>query len=139
MARYEALDQSSAGKPSEAGWLRYIPFLVLPFSVFFAEIWFHTKQIENDYQLNRIEREVKALEEEIAAFNTELAELEGVRRMAAEAATLGLVEPRASQFHVVRVQTDPEEADPLLPGQPYDLAALRAGEETDGTDFPDAP
>ncbi len=139
MARYEALEQSGAGKPSEAGWLRYVPFLALPFSVFFAEIWFHTNQIENDYQFNGIEREVRALEEEISAFNTELAELEGVRRMAAEAASLGLVEPRASQFHLVRVQADPEGANPLLPSQPYDLAALGMNLETDSVDHPDAP
>jgi len=139
MARYEQTDQSGAGKPKEAYWLRYVPFLLLPFSVFFAEIWIQTKHIENDYQLNTIKGEVNALEEEIAAFNTELAELEGVRRMAAEAASLGLVEPRVSQFHTVRVEEDPEDPDPLLPGQPYGLAALGVGHEGDTADLAEAP
>ena len=139
MAWFEESEQSGAGKPNEACWLRYLPFLLLPFSVFFTEIVFHTKQIENDYQLNSIEREVKALEEEIATFNTELADLKGVRRMAAEAASLGLVEPRVSQFHIVSVEYDPDSPDPLLPGQPYDLAALGVGHEGDTADLPDAP
>lgn len=139
MAWFEESQQSGAEKPSETGWFRYLPFLLLPFSVFFSEVWFQTKQIENDYQLNTIEREVGALEEEIAACNTELAELEGVRRMAAEADSLGLVEPRVSQFHVVKVEEDPAGADPLLPGQPYDLAALRAGHEADMAELPAAP
>lgn len=139
MARYEQTDQSGAGKLKEAYWFRYLPFLILPFSVFFAEIWVQTKHIENDYQLNTIKREVNALEEEIATFNTELADLKGVRRMAAEAASLGLVEPRVSQFHIVSVEEDPDGADPLLPGHPYDLAALGVGHEGDAADLPDTP
>lgn len=131
--------QLSGEKLSEASWLRYLPFLILPFAVLFTEIWFQTKQIENDYRLNTIESAVNALEEEIAAFNTELAELGGVRRMAAEAASLGLVEPRVSQFHIVRVEEDPAGADPVLPGHPYDLAALGVGREADTADAPDAP
>lgn len=96
------------------GWIRWIPFLALPFSVLFAETYLHTQRLRNDYEINELTSEIDVLKRRIRDREAERAALENKRLIDARAVALNFVEPAPGQIEVVQVSGGPvpEEEDP---------------------------
>ena len=92
-------------RASLSGWSRWLPFVVLPFGLFFAEAWLRTQQLRLDYEANRINGAMRELEEEMNDLRVQEAGLDQLDRIQAHAPDLGLVEPTREQIQVVKVES----------------------------------
>jgi hypothetical protein len=88
------------------GWLRYTPFLLVPFSVFGAETWLHHARIQDDYQASSIRRELSQVNARIDELTDDIARLERLDRMNSKAPDLGLVPAAPDQLRVVNLPRD---------------------------------
>ncbi len=109
-------------RPRLRGWIRGLPFILIPFCVLFGETWLRMQRLDNDYSASTVTRELRELRREIDRLVAEEARLQAMERINAKAPDLGLVEPVAEQIQIVRVSPDPA---PLFePESPIELAGL---------------
>ena len=94
------------------GWLKWTPFLVMPFSVLFVETQLHVKILAKDYEISAVKRQIRACEQAIEQLEEEELKLKAMDRMAAKALELNLVEPEVNQIQVVRREA-PEDSAPI--------------------------
>lgn len=87
-----------------AGWSRWLPFVLLPFGIFFAETWMRTEQLRMDYETNRINAGMRLLDEQMNELRVQEASLDNMERMQIHAPNLGLVEPTRDQIQVVKIE-----------------------------------
>ena len=113
---------NSHSRPRLRGWIRGLPFILVPFCVLFGETWLHMQRLDNDYSAAAINGELRALRHQIDRLVAEEARLEAMERINAKAPDLGLVEPGADQIQIVRIAPDP--APVFAPESPLELAAL---------------
>jgi hypothetical protein len=92
------------GRRRFRGWYKGLPFLVLPFALFFTETYLHTQRLNNDYEINAINDELLRLGKSIEALEAEKASLENLKLMEARAAQMQFVEPEPNQIETVRVE-----------------------------------
>jgi hypothetical protein len=121
--------------PSQVIWrvLLWSPLVALLFGPLMVETWLHLAVLQNDYELNELNRELTETDERIDALKTTIAELETLERINAQIPNLGLVEPQPEQIVTVRISPDGR----FLDGAAYyNLAGLtRVERETGGTAF----
>lgn len=91
-------------RASLAGWSRWLPFVALPFALFFFETWLRTQQLRLDYETNRLNAAVRHLDETMNDLRVQEAGLDNIDRMQAHAPNLGLVEPTRDQIRVVTIE-----------------------------------
>jgi len=103
------------------GWLRYTPFLIVPFSVLGGETWLHHTRIQDDYKASTIRRELSQVNARIDELTDEIARLERLDRMQSKAPDLGLVSPAPDQLRVV---TLPRDGSVAVARRPVELAQL---------------
>ncbi|MBI4557471.1 MAG: hypothetical protein HY706_07810 [Candidatus Hydrogenedentes bacterium] len=89
-----------------SGWAKWLPVLLLPFSVLFLETWLTTQSLEADYEVGRLNKRVRELREELDALRAEIAKLEAMDRVHAKAPDLGLVEPEPNQIEIIYAPPD---------------------------------
>src|SRR5690606_17954471 len=84
---------------------RWIPFVVLPFSVLFAETWMRTEHLRMDYEINGINAAMRRLDEQMNDLRVQEASLDNLERIRAHAPSLGLVEPTRDQIRGVKIES----------------------------------
>lgn len=97
------------------GWFKWVPFLLLPFSLLFTEAYFRIQRINNDYETNRINSELEKINSEIDELKTRKAAYDNLDYLDARAAELKFVKPGPNQVEIVQpagapaaAQSDPE-------------------------------
>ena len=85
------------------GWLRYTPFLAVPFAVLATETWLHHTRIQNDYETGAIRRDLRQVSSRIDELTDDIARLENLDRMQSQVPDLGLVLPTPTQVRVVNI------------------------------------
>lgn len=112
-------------KSTLKGWWHWLPFLVLPFSLFFFETWLRTQTIMLGYETNRMDIEIRDVRERIDDLGNQAANLERMERINSKARDYGLVEPRPNQTEVIIKRVRPQ-ADPPIPKRDsaYDVAGI---------------
>lgn len=108
------------------GWLRYTPFLVVPFAVLGTEAWLHHTRIQHDYETSTIRREIGQVNARIDELTDEIARLERLDRMQSKVPDLGLVTPAPAQVRVVNL---PRHGAPRVESRPVELAQLEIIDE----------
>lgn len=103
------------------GWVKWLPFLLLPFFVLFFEVWLHTHMRECDYEVSQLNASVRSLRSEIDQLKSSEAALETMDMIQASADRLGLVAPQPDQIVVVYVDEEPELT---LQSASFELASL---------------
>ncbi len=83
------------------GWWKVLPLILLPFGVLFFEAWVQTHILKDQYEINRLSTEVRALETSLAGLRQEQTYLVRMERMAAKAPDLGLVMPNPGQIEEI--------------------------------------
>lgn len=74
------------------------PFLLTPFAILLAETFIQLQTFQNDYHVNELRQETRALHEEIKALKAKAADLEAMNRLDEQALRLGMVEPERDQI-----------------------------------------
>ena len=82
---------------------RYLPFLILPFSVLFFETWLHMESLNNGYKYADIEREKRETIARIDELEDRIISLNALSLIDANAPNLGLVEPNPNQLEILIV------------------------------------
>jgi hypothetical protein len=114
-----------------AAWVKYVPFLLLPFLVLFYEVTLHRQILFNGYESNDLRKEVGLLKQSIDTLRAEEASLEAMDRIKERAPELGLVKPDPRQIRVIRAQVSPQGTR----GEPhYDMASLDPRAEDNSAD-----
>ena len=103
------------------GWLRYTPFLAVPFAVLAMETWLHHTRIQDDYETGAIRRELRQVSSRIDELQDDIAQLENLDRMQSQVPDLGLVMPTPTQVRVVNI---PRDGLPRTGDQALELAQL---------------
>lgn len=103
------------------GWLRYAPFILVPFAIFAFETWSHYTLIQNDYEMSGIRRELREVSARMEELNDDVARLERLERMQSKAPDLGLVAPTPTQVRVVHL---PQRGPASLASRGIELAQV---------------
>ena len=104
------------------GRFKWVPLLLLPFSVFFFEVWTQTRTLACDYAINDLSKRRQELVRHIDILKVEEAELKSLDRIEAKAPNLGLVEPEPGQIEVISASGGHE--IPSYGRENYTLATL---------------
>ncbi len=117
--------------PLLKGWARWLPIVLLPFCVAFAETWLRMHILHNDYQAAELAGEVRTLESELKELRVEEASLQAMDRIHRKAPVLGLAEPEPNQINILYAAPAPDQRpDPAPEEEPYRLNALAAVQES---------
>ena len=88
-------------KATLAGWWKVLPLIGLPFGALFFEAWVQTHILKDQYEINQLSGEVRALETSLATLRHEHTYLVRMERMEAKAPDLGLVLPNPGQIEEI--------------------------------------
>lgn len=82
-------------------WLRWLPVLLVPFSMVFVDTWLNTERINKDYQVNELKMRCSELQEELDALLNREAELVTMKRIESQAPGIGLGPPKPGQIRTI--------------------------------------
>jgi len=82
-------------------WLRWLPALLLPFSVLFVDTLLNTERINKDYRVNELKIRRNELQDELDALLNYEAELVTMKRIESQALGMGLGPPKAGQIRTI--------------------------------------
>jgi hypothetical protein len=82
-------------------WFRWLPVLLVPFSVLFVETWLHTRILRDDYESYTLQIELRRLQESLKELRGQEASLNRLDRLDEQAPDLGLVEPEPDQIVIL--------------------------------------
>jgi len=85
------------------GWVRWTPFLALPFSILFYEAWLQSQLLYHDYETLQLQRELASVNDRIAQCRDAEVSLTTLARLEETAPQLGLVEPEPNQIQEIDV------------------------------------
>lgn len=132
MSQYRVQRHRKASLRRSRNWL---PFVVLPFALFFFEAWLKTETIVAGYEANDLEKEIQEVRDRINALESRVANLERMERIDVQAHDLGLREPAPGDTEVLEIpieermapmepEPEYERSPPALPPFSFDLARL---------------
>jgi hypothetical protein len=84
------------------GWFKWVPFLLLPFSLLFTEAYLRIQRTNNDYETNRINDELERINTSIDELKTRKAAYDNLEYLDARAAELKFVKPGPNQVEIVK-------------------------------------
>lgn len=93
------------------GWFKWLPFLLVPFGLLFAETYLRTQRLNNDYEINALGNEIEKALATIDSLKTKRAAMESLNLIDARAPELGFVEPGANQIESVGAPADSREME----------------------------
>lgn len=117
-------------RASLKGWWRWLPALMVPFTIFFFETWLRTQTIKNGYEANGLDVAINEVRDRVLTLERHEAKLERMERINSKASALGLVEPEPGSIEVIRGEPSFEMPSRLVanasPPKPevYRMAAL---------------
>ena len=82
-------------------WLRWLPVLLLPFSMLFVDTWLNTERINKDYRVNELKMRRNELQDELDALLNHEAELVTMKHIESQAAGMGLGPPKPGQIRTI--------------------------------------
>ena len=82
-------------------WLRWLPVLLLPFSMVFVDTWLNTERINKDYRINELTMRRNGLREQLDALLNREAELVTMKRIESQAPGIGLGPPKPGQIRTI--------------------------------------
>jgi len=91
---------------SRFAWVKYLPFIAVPFAVLFCETWWRTTLLGNEYLERSFQLQDRDLRRAIENLRAEEAELVPMERIDREAPVLGLVRAKPGQVKVIRADSD---------------------------------
>ncbi len=109
-------------------WLKWLPVLILPFSVLFFETWLNVQTRVNDYELFELNQRMRELQRSLDALKVEEARLAAMDRIGVRAPDLGLVEPNPSQIKTIYRSEERDSAPPACT-PPYTVARIAVAPE----------
>lgn len=114
------------------GWTLFTPLVMMVFAVLFCDAWLNIQTRKTDYELGRLNKQMRVLRSELDSLRGERAEREGIGNLASKAERLGLVEPEPRQ--VMRISYDKSrfagEAQGPMTMARLDMASRRSNETT---------
>lgn len=111
------------GRARLRGWFKWVPFLLLPFSLLFTEAYFRIQRTNNDYETNRINKDMDRINASIDELKTRKAAYDNLDYLDARAAELHFIKPEPNQVEILHPAGAPPEApsDPDLDFPTLDL------------------
>ena len=82
-------------------WVKWAPPLLLLFGVLLLDTWLNMQTRNNDYELCRLRKHIRALSKVLAATKVEVAGLEDMDRLTGKASDFDLVDPEPGQIEMV--------------------------------------
>ena len=92
----------SKRRASLRGWIKWLPFLVLPFSVLLCEAWLNIETFENDYEAASLNSAMHSLRQDIEELREQELNLRAMDRIQEKAPDLGLVNAEPNQIRLIR-------------------------------------
>lgn len=92
------------------GWWKWLPFLIVPFSLVMFEARLHARILANQYEANSLTTKLDEIEGKIDGLQDDQHGLTRLDRIASQAPELELVEPRPGQVVMVK----PKQPAPLF-------------------------
>jgi cell division protein FtsB len=82
------------------------PFLLAPFGLLLGETFLQMQTYQNDYHVNALRRETRALRTEVESLKARAADLEASNRLEKQALRMGMVEPEREQIVLLEDRID---------------------------------
>lgn len=86
------------------GWMKWLPFLLLPFAVLYGETWTRAQTVNYDYEASELWGKIEAVKVTIHELRGKVNWLERKDRSRTQAETLELVEPNVGQVRELYVE-----------------------------------
>ena len=89
------------------GWWSYLPFVLVPCSLLFSEVWFQTRILHNEYKKNALRVSIREAELRKDELDDEIRGLARMERVLELAPDLGLGPPNPGQVIDIRMAAAP--------------------------------
>ncbi len=83
------------------GWIKWIPVVVIPFSVLFTHAWLNIEILRADYVLRELDKESRRLQEELRHAGIAQSDQEVLEILAAQALEMDFVDPKPGQQELI--------------------------------------
>lgn len=107
-----------------SGWWRYLPFVIVPFTLLFSEVWFQSQILSNEYRKNALRLNIRDAEAQLDVLHDEIRELARMERVLEHAPDLGLVPPAPGQ--VIEIEIAKYDAPPTRGVNPASVVPVLA-------------
>jgi hypothetical protein len=87
----------------------WLPVLLIPFSVFFAETWMQLQIRDNDYEISALQTNLNSTELSILMLEQQAGQFRAVDVIDETAPYLGMIDPEPGQIQVIYAEIDAAE------------------------------